>query len=761
MKKILLTIFLFLNIGIGIHSNKLFFNVGTTMFAQGGNNGGITTNPIIAMWQGTGSNALTIYTLYANGSLLTMPKSDFKASGVNSANSGYSYIDPPEGAATGDESGGNGDNVSADLDKQLADAVAAADAAYGDAAAAGEGFGDESGDDPAFSESDFGGSDDSSGLDNQTTAGTSSSGNGEIDPSMLANVQASIDNTLSTGDINFGVTKVDATEGNGYYAPNLSNREYSDDQFELGEPDNFFDDYVSTLKITLPNYETGDLKLYYTGNIGVLTDFDGLGDKAYYQEDTDGNWYYIGAQAPDGTWNNAETWGGDTGTKSYTAATPDDPVTNEPAPAGTTSVTNPNGSTTYTYPDASTVNVDPKTGISIETDPDGTKVVNTPNGISTATSPDGTKAVTNPKGVTVVTNPDGTTLVTTPKGVTALVSPDGTKVIIMPNGTSTVVTPDGNKTVTTPDGTITTTKPDGTIITTGPTVTRTTDQSGDIITLANYPNGSSSTVTQVSQTPSTSCPPIKVKIASVAPTSSIASNGFIYVYAENGSGSYSFSINDGKTSRDFSSTSYMFSHLSNGITYTVSAKDNVNVTCPTATATIIFGGTAPVSPPSPVVGPPDVPTVSITPAPSTFDLNAVIIDLRKVPKKNGYCARAVGRSIEKGGPGYAYPYIAEAKDWGSYLKTHGWKVLPVSGLSNYTPVKGDVVVFDGFAKYDGCIKKDGHPEGHIEMFDGTNWYSFWKQMGASQLGGGVGFWPGGDYCNPAHNFVDTYTIYRR
>ncbi|WP_431216258.1 hypothetical protein ACQ86N_17455 [Puia sp. P3] len=60
-----------------------------------------------------------------------------------------------------------------------------------------------------------------------------------------------------------------------------------------------------------------------------------------------------------------------------------------------------------------------------------------------------------------------------------------------------------------------------------------------------------------------------------------------------------------------------------------------------------------------------------------------------------------------------------AADYGPYLKRWGFQVLTKDvTASDYTPTNGDVVVFEGF---------EGHENGHIAMYNGTQWVSDFKQ----------------------------------
>jgi len=61
------------------------------------------------------------------------------------------------------------------------------------------------------------------------------------------------------------------------------------------------------------------------------------------------------------------------------------------------------------------------------------------------------------------------------------------------------------------------------------------------------------------------------------------------------------------------------------------------------------------------------------------------------------------------------PESGDAGDYGPFLLRHGAQTVP---QDSYVPQVGDVVVFD---------KTDQHPNGHIEMYDGRQWVSDFKQ----------------------------------
>jgi hypothetical protein len=99
---------------------------------------------------------------------------------------------------------------------------------------------------------------------------------------------------------------------------------------------------------------------------------------------------------------------------------------------------------------------------------------------------------------------------------------------------------------------------------------------------------------------------------------------------------------------------------------------------------------------------------------------------------HGRCARYVREAIERGGVPIIRTY--SAKDYGDSLKHAGFQ--EVSGF----PERGDVIVIQSI---------DGHPDGHMAMFDGEQWISDFKQ-------------PSGFYPSRAYRVVQPpYKMYRR
>lgn len=111
----------------------------------------------------------------------------------------------------------------------------------------------------------------------------------------------------------------------------------------------------------------------------------------------------------------------------------------------------------------------------------------------------------------------------------------------------------------------------------------------------------------------------------------------------------------------------------------------------------------------------------------------------------GQCATYVREAIEAGGLSITRTGSGSAKDYGPRLIAAGFRAV-TSGVLTYKA--GDVAVIDGFAKSAAPgIKKD-HLDGHLAMYDGTQWISDFAQ-GADPN-------PGSDYRKASPSM----TIYR-
>lgn len=109
----------------------------------------------------------------------------------------------------------------------------------------------------------------------------------------------------------------------------------------------------------------------------------------------------------------------------------------------------------------------------------------------------------------------------------------------------------------------------------------------------------------------------------------------------------------------------------------------------------------------------------------------------------GKCATYVREAIEAGGLTIVRAGSGSAKDYGPRLVQAGF--MAQSG--NAAPYQmGDVAVIDGFAKdISKGITKD-YPDGHLAMYDGTQWISDFKQTGTTP-------YPGSNYVKAAPTVV--------
>ena len=91
------------------------------------------------------------------------------------------------------------------------------------------------------------------------------------------------------------------------------------------------------------------------------------------------------------------------------------------------------------------------------------------------------------------------------------------------------------------------------------------------------------------------------------------------------------------------------------------------------------------------------------------------LDINAAEQSKGKCAQYTREAIEAGG--LVLAHNASARQYGDSLQAAGFTPL------NFTPAayeKGDVVIIEGF---------QGHPHGHMAMYDGTHWVSDFKQRG--------------------------------
>jgi len=90
------------------------------------------------------------------------------------------------------------------------------------------------------------------------------------------------------------------------------------------------------------------------------------------------------------------------------------------------------------------------------------------------------------------------------------------------------------------------------------------------------------------------------------------------------------------------------------------------------------------------------------------------------------CAPHVAAALRAGGISLP-PSGGGAKDYGPLLERAGFQPLNPTPGPDYSPMKGDIVVIQG---------THDSKNGHIAIYNGTNWISDFKQPG---------FWPGSSY----------------
>ncbi len=108
--------------------------------------------------------------------------------------------------------------------------------------------------------------------------------------------------------------------------------------------------------------------------------------------------------------------------------------------------------------------------------------------------------------------------------------------------------------------------------------------------------------------------------------------------------------------------------------------------------------------------------LSLPKADQVYDINKAVVylTLNANESSTGYCAQYVRKSFEEGGI-TTNGRPRSAKDYDTYLLNKGF--LPINPM-NYTPVKGDVIVWEGGKHSD---------HGHIQMYNGKQWISDFRQ----------------------------------
>ncbi len=108
---------------------------------------------------------------------------------------------------------------------------------------------------------------------------------------------------------------------------------------------------------------------------------------------------------------------------------------------------------------------------------------------------------------------------------------------------------------------------------------------------------------------------------------------------------------------------------------------------------------------------------------SGFNSNRFVawMDSHALSRSAHHCAMFVRRALEAAGLGTSdRPRSGDAGDFDPYLQRHGAQV--VAADKSYIPQPGDTAVF---------AKTGQHPHGHIEVFDGTEWVSDFRQRSFS------------------------------
>ncbi len=128
-------------------------------------------------------------------------------------------------------------------------------------------------------------------------------------------------------------------------------------------------------------------------------------------------------------------------------------------------------------------------------------------------------------------------------------------------------------------------------------------------------------------------------------------------------------------------------------------------------------------------------TVTITPRSGGYDVDKAVEYLQNhaEPASTSKCARYTVNAINKGGGGNVR--MADAYLMGPNLEKGGFVKM---NIDYSEALKGDVAVFQPFYKSQnpGLKLNKDHPYGHMQMFDGKNWISDFKQSD---------FWAGSDY----------------
>ena len=115
-----------------------------------------------------------------------------------------------------------------------------------------------------------------------------------------------------------------------------------------------------------------------------------------------------------------------------------------------------------------------------------------------------------------------------------------------------------------------------------------------------------------------------------------------------------------------------------------------------------------------------------------FDIDKAVLYLNEnaEPTPIKKCATYVRLAMEAGGMD-TLGRPDSACNYDKFLPKKGFTEVEITSLEDYKPQKGDIAVFEAFMG-----KNSYHKHGHIQMYNGKQWVSDFKQRD---------FWAGSDY----------------
>lgn len=125
---------------------------------------------------------------------------------------------------------------------------------------------------------------------------------------------------------------------------------------------------------------------------------------------------------------------------------------------------------------------------------------------------------------------------------------------------------------------------------------------------------------------------------------------------------------------------------------------------------------------------------------NSFDIGRAVdeMNMYALSGSSKYCAKFVRFGLEAGGLNTS-GRPNSAKDYGPFLESLGFTPVVTNQY-----MAGDIAVFNSIIGYKGV---QDHPNGHIQMFNGSQWVSDYRQSD---------FWPGTDYSTAQ----PTFQVYR-